>query len=80
MTGTQLLQEIRQMRFVEAYVGWQEQRLSLGAGARLLGVCDRMFRRYVDRYEDEGLPSSLYTDRVRPASTLRESVHVVTRR
>ena len=76
MTGTQLLQEIRRMRFVEAYVGWQEQRLSLGAGARLLGVCDRMFR----RYEDEGLPSSLYTDGVRPASTLRESVHVVTRR
>ena len=26
-----------------------------GGGARLLGVCERTFRRYVDRYEEEGL-------------------------
>ena len=43
------------MRFVEAYVGWQARRLTQGEAARLLGVCDRTFRRYVDRYEDEGL-------------------------
>ena len=55
MTRTQLLQEIRRMRFVEAYVGWQALRLTQGEAARLLGVCDRTFRRYVDRYEDEGL-------------------------
>ena len=28
MTRTQLLQEIRRMRFVEAYVGWQARRLN----------------------------------------------------
>ena len=55
MTRTQLLQEIRQMRFEEAYGGWQERRLTQEEAARLLGVCERTFRRYVDRYEDEGL-------------------------
>ena len=28
MTRTKLLQEIRRMRFVEAYVGWQARRLT----------------------------------------------------
>ena len=54
MTRTQVLQEIRRMRFAEAYGGWQERRLSQEEAARLLGVCERTFRRYVDRYEDEG--------------------------
>ena len=43
------------MRFQEAYGGWQERRLTQEEAARLLGVCERTFRRYVDRYEDEGL-------------------------
>ena len=54
MTRTQLLQELRQMRFEEAYGGWQARRLTQEEAARLLGVCERTFRRYVDRYEDEG--------------------------
>ena len=54
MTRTQLLQELRQMRFEEAYGGWQCRRLTQEEAARLLGVCERTFRRYVDRYEDEG--------------------------
>ena len=29
------------MRFVEAYGGWQEHRLTQEAAARLLGVCER---------------------------------------
>ena len=55
MTRTQVLQEIRRMRFAEAGGGWRERRLSQEEAARLLGVCERTFRRYVDRYEDEGL-------------------------
>ena len=55
MTRTQLLQELRQMRFEEACDGWQARRLTREEAARLLGVCERTFRRYVDRYEDEGL-------------------------
>ena len=55
MNRTKVLQEIRRMRFVEAYAGWQARRLTQGEAARLLGVCERTFRRYVDRYEEEGL-------------------------
>jgi len=51
MRRTELLQEIRKMRFEEAYGGWTEDRLSQGEAARLLGVCERTFRRYIDRYE-----------------------------
>lgn len=55
MRRTELLQEIRKMRFEEAYGGWQSGRLTQEEAARLLGVCDRTFRRYVARYEEEGL-------------------------
>jgi transposase len=43
------------MRFVEAYTGWQAGRLRQEEAARLLGVCERSFRRYIDRYEEDGL-------------------------
>ncbi len=43
------------MRFEEAYYGWTERRLTQGEAARLLGVCDRTFRRYINRYEENGL-------------------------
>jgi transposase len=47
------------MRFVEAYDGWQKSRLTQEEAARLLGVCERTFRRYVTRYEEEGLDGLL---------------------
>ena len=43
------------MRFEEAYVGWQEKRLTQEQAAEILGVTDRSFRRYAARYEAEGL-------------------------
>ena len=55
MTRTEVLQETRRMRFAQAYGGWQERRLTQEEAARLPGVCERTFRRSVDRYEDEGL-------------------------
>jgi len=55
MRRTELLQEIRKMRFEEAYSAWTEKRLTQEEAARLLGVCERTFRRYIDRYEEEGL-------------------------
>ena len=55
MKRTELLQEIRIMRFEEAYTGWTEKRLTQEEAARLLGVCERTFRRYIDRYEENGL-------------------------
>ena len=53
------MQEIRKMRFEEAYEGWTESRLTQEEAARLLGVCDRTFRRYIDRYEDNGMEGLL---------------------
>jgi transposase len=43
------------MRFEEAYEGWQARRLTQEEAARVLGVCERTFRRYLDRYEEAGL-------------------------
>ena len=43
------------MRFEEAYEGWKRGRLTQEEAARLLGVCDRTFRRYLLRYEDKGM-------------------------
>lgn len=55
MKRTKLLQEIRKMRFEDAYEAWSERRLTQEEAARLLGVCERTFRRYVDRYDDHGI-------------------------
>ena len=59
MKRTKVLEEIRKMRFEEAYEGWQEGRLSQDEAARLLGICDRSFRRYRDRYEEQGMAGLL---------------------
>lgn len=55
MRRTELLQELRKMRFEEAYDGWSAGRLTQGEAALLLGVCERTFRRYLVRYEASGL-------------------------
>jgi len=55
MKRTILVQEVRKMRFEQAYEGWTEGRLSQHEAAQLLGVCERSFRRYCSRYEQDGL-------------------------
>jgi hypothetical protein len=55
MKRTELLQEIRKMRFEEAYEGWNKGRLTQAEAAQILGMCERSFRRYLARYEAEGL-------------------------
>ena len=45
MTRTQLLPELRRMRFNETYGGWQARRVTQEEEARLLGVCERTFHR-----------------------------------
>ena len=46
LSRTQLLREIRKMRFEEAYEGWQGARLTQEEADRLLGMSERNFRRY----------------------------------
>ena len=55
MNRTLWLEETKQMRFEEAYDNWQAKRLTQEEAAQLLGVCQRSFRRYINRYHEEGL-------------------------
>ena len=55
MRRTELLQEIRKMRFEEVYFGWTESQLNQEEAAMILGVSDRTFRRYINCYEETGL-------------------------
>ena len=55
MKRTALLQELRMMRFEEAFEIWTEGRITQEEAARMLGICDRSFRRYLNRYHDNGL-------------------------
>lgn len=64
------------MRFEEAYEGWNEGRLTQGEAAQLLGVCERSFRRYVTRFEAEGM-DGLIDLRLAQASNRRAPVDEV---
>lgn len=70
MRRTELLQEIRKMRFLDLYVGWNEGRLTQEDAAVILGVSSRTVRRYIDRYEEEGI-DGLQDKRLRQASARR---------
>ena len=65
------------MRVEEAYGGWQNV-VDAGGGGAVLGVCERTFRRYVDRYEDEGL-EGLVDKRLGQVSARRAPVDEVLR-
>ena len=54
MKRTELLQEIRKMRFEEAYEKWNAGQLTQAEAAQVLGMCERSFRRYLARYEAKG--------------------------
>ena len=76
MRWTEMLQEIRKMRFEEMYFGWSESHLTQEEAARILGVCDRTFRRYIDRYEQGGI-EGLSDKRLTQASFRRAPVDEV---
>jgi len=76
MRWTEMLQEIRKMRFEEVYSGWSESRLTQEEAALILGVCDRTFRRYIDRYEEAGI-EGLSDKRLTQASFRRAPVDEV---
>jgi transposase len=76
MKRTQLLQEFRKMTFENALNLWTERRLTQAEAARMLGVCERTFRRYVLRYEDHGL-DGLIDKRLSQTSTRKAPVDEV---
>ena len=76
MRRTEMLQEIRRMRFEELYYGWHEGKLSQEEAARVLGVCSRTFRRQICRYEEDGL-EGLNDKRLTQASHRRAPVDEV---
>jgi len=76
MKRTELLQEIRKMRFEEAYQGWHQSKFTQDEAARLLGVTDRTFRRYCTKYEKDGL-EGLIDHRLRRISHRRAPVDEV---
>lgn len=76
MKRTHLFQEIRKMRFKEVYIGWTEKRFTQEEAARLLGVCGRTFRRYLMKYEEEGM-EGLTDKRLSQISHRRASVDEV---
>jgi transposase len=53
MKRTHVLQEIRIMRFEEIYQWQLERNLTNEEAAEILGVCERTYRRWCRRYEDE---------------------------
>ena len=55
MRRTAWLQDTRMERFEEAFGAWTESRLTQEEAARLLGICERTFRRWIDRFEEAGL-------------------------
>jgi len=47
------------MRFEEAYENYKGGRITQEDAAKLLGVCDRTFRRYMNKYDEGGLDALL---------------------
>ena len=76
MRKTEMLQEVRNMRFEEIYGNWTERHLTQEEAARVLGVCSRTFRRYIDHYEEDGL-EGLKDKRLTQASFRRAPVDEV---
>lgn len=54
MTRATVLQEVRQMRFEELYARQQRRGLTMAEAAEILGISERTFRRWRDRYQGEG--------------------------
>ena len=70
MNRTTLLQERRMQSFQDVLGYWQARRLSALEAAELLGMSERSFHRYRQRYEEEG-PDGLFDRRLGKASARR---------
>ena len=73
MRRTEVLQGLRRMKFETILERWKGRELSQSEAAEILGMSERTFRRWRDRYEDEGL-EGLYDRRLGAASARRVPV------
>ena len=55
MNRAAMLREVRMESFERVYGFWRQKRIAQAAASRVLGVTDRTFRRWVARYEAEGM-------------------------
>lgn len=78
MNRTQLLQELKMQRFKPTYDEWKRGYLTQEEAARILGVTDRTFRRYLVSYKEEGM-SGLVDMRLSQISHRRAPVDEVIR-
>ena len=76
MRWTEVLQGLRVMKFEDVYGRWQERRLSQTEAAEILGMSERTFRRWRDRYDEAGL-DGLLDRRLGQASARRVPVDQV---
>lgn len=54
MTRARVLQEVRRMRFEELYKRRHRREITMAEAAEMLGITERTFRRWSDRYDREG--------------------------
>ena len=54
MNRTEVLREVRILRFEELYGAWRSRRVTQAGAAAVLGMSGRTFRRWVIRYEEGG--------------------------
>ncbi len=73
MKRTEVLQGLRMMKFEEIYDRTQRRELSQYEAASILGVSERTFRRWRDRFEEEGA-QGLYDKRLGRVSSHRVPV------
>jgi transposase len=76
MRRTEVLQGLRRMKFEEIYGRWRQPRLSQAEAAEILGMSERTFRRWRDRYDADGR-EGLLDRRLGKVSTRRVPVDQV---
>ena len=54
MNRTTLLQDLRMLKFLDVLSRWERRELSVIEAGELLGMSERQFRRYRDRFEEDG--------------------------
>ena len=55
MLKPKISEEMRAMKFEDLYKRHAQRTLTIEAVAEILGVCEKTFRRWCYRYEEEGL-------------------------